>query len=308
MSKNLSKISLVEYSELCRDVYKNMEPTTSINHYLKELRWIRDEGFKKYEKTPFRARLYERTTDHVRVLVFRGSKTLHNWWYANRYVGLKQHSEYLDLAQQAYESACEAELSPIAVTGHSLGGYLAQYVSIFMRKLGYQPRDGVELPCAIAFNPPHVGGLTTKLQIREVPSFSTIRGALNASKHLNFTIEPGDGSVYPYIVNYRVTNDFVSQIGNLVGREYTLSATNACSVSEQMSRTSIYGRATNFLPGAPGKVVFGAVVGADYAACSYEAHAMDTVVTRLWIDATFNKNEILGVPVIPQGLKQHDDH
>ena len=188
LPENVKSVSVIEYAAMSYDVYA--EEGTRIEENLEKNGWKRVFSIDQHD---FRARLYAHKSGHT-VLAYRGTEPS-KWsnWKANFHIPFKKHSIFLKYAEEAYERACKEDTSPMAVVGHSLGGYMAQYVSIMARhkvvgdsakksthlKEHHQNDAALQkciaaqsgdkkisvaqpyLPYAITFNTPHVGGLRT---------------------------------------------------------------------------------------------------------------------------------------------------
>lgn len=194
MSKNVLGVTVLEFAYLAADVYN---PSSKIHHILRD--WspksLQKEGFQPHYTDPFFARLYLRhdTTGKVdaAVVSYRGTQmTKHiDNVCDDLEIALGDDPESEKLANAFYTLAFNHVIFDygllLKLTGHSLGGALAQLVAISAK-----PH-----PQTIVFNSPGVG------QIKDVDA----------------------NAAYPYIHNFDARHGEVNKIGKTIGHRTDLN-------------------------------------------------------------------------------------
>ncbi len=143
-------------------------------------------------------------------------------------LGTGMNSTYFDLGEQFASRATGAN---VIVTGHSLGGAIAQVVA---NRGGY---------IMATFNAPGVGVIASRNILRSNPLMNTVRVAgmmVSAARH-PFQAASDVANVFRSVrgVNICLQNDVVSRIGNHYGRVMRIAGTTSNPATEHGIETVI---------------------------------------------------------------------
>jgi len=191
-----------------------------------------NENYKKYfQRTPlqpdlldtallkcFFARCYQSRTSHELVIAYRGTDNLGNI-IADRNIGLRwfsHWSSYDDAAIAFYHYVLKNFQSqttfpaPIWLTGHSLGGYLAQIVA------AQHDHNTV----AIVFNAPGVGGLTGPADDPHSSRWPPLQTIKDHYQNI-FNVDSSTDDPVHYTGGYQIGNVHNFPIENLCQNSYS---------------------------------------------------------------------------------------
>lgn len=193
--------TVIEFADLCNDSYIQRDIKEALSDGLKLWTMITDSLIiLKKEETPkhFFARAYRRFSGDV-VIAYRGTASLIKDAKADLLLFGKWQSSYVDAALKFYDTIFDLSKDnslyqhPPAVTGHSLGGYLAQVVSDV----------GTGSPLCVAFNAPQASEL--KVKTKEGTHF------------IDYRIE------HPNIHNIDDFSDLIHHYGKTLGDEEVMN-------------------------------------------------------------------------------------
>src|SRR3989338_1666254 len=199
-------VTVHEYLAMSKDVYsweetaKNVEAKNlpSWKIWNNALSLFRDENYKNCEmvrKIGFFARAYKKENDGQVVIAYRGTASVRNWG-ADGALMLDLESPLVDIAVDFYHHVIHKIKNSLndtpCVTGHSLGGYLAQAICL----------RGNHPAACVAFNAPQAGGLRLK----------------DSEGDLSLDLER-----YDEVHNINCVEDLIHRIGDRVGDEILLS-------------------------------------------------------------------------------------
>jgi hypothetical protein len=284
-------VSLVEYGSMCKDVYRD-QAEENLYHILSDCGWERVTGG-EWIIGDFYARLYGRKRDGRTVLAYRGTQTKMNWVHNAKLLPLNDimNSSYPKFAEETYKTAITIAkkknyLPPMAVTGHSLGGCLAQATAIAINhdKKNEVLKGKIQLH-AIAFNPLHISEVVIKKNWESIPV----------------------GLKHDYILNYNIDNDWIHKLGSYKnGLHHEMQGNPACSIEsiQELARPKDF---LDFLdPTGIKATERAAKTLGRLGNCVLDEHYMDAVLERLW---TMQKDPHGDhcLPVKPADISYHSE-
>jgi hypothetical protein len=317
-------VSLVEYAAMCKDVYRQHEKF--IYHTITECGWERvfewTEGAffarlygRKSDKMSVLAYRGTEGFDHwtgyanwgnnFRLGAAGGqvqalSSSLSHSKISKALLPAPLHltvsafsSPYPDLAVKTYIKAVDEASNknfsaPVAVTGHSLGGFLAQHSSIVISNhIKYEKTRG-KLPnssplYAITFNPLNVGEAISNEVLGKAP------------------LQPAKKHVFDFNIN----TDIVHKIVNAQGTQHQIQGKVTCSVETIQEQRTPTGLLDVYLM----SYRMGNTLGRFVSCSSLAEHKIEVVIEKLWtmLQETYGDGDSK-MPVRPKNVTVHKDH
>jgi hypothetical protein len=217
--------------------------------------WQELYSYEDKQKNGFFARVYGNSLTADTVIVFRGTVlSIINHYKADIKLALGNTIDYLTVADDFYREAISAiiklnkkkiknieyNLFP-TFTGHSLGGYIAQYMGILYKRN------------TVVFNAPKIGGL------HNAPGIGYI------DPHGN----------YPYILNIDIDHDVIHRVGSRIGRQHLIHGDSSCA-ARPMPKVLKYNILANQVVAARMEIE-----GIRLAPCVFTQHYMSNVISKI---------------------------